>query len=96
MYDDIAALRPYKATADLLAEKCDWSQLYDPTTLATNRVPSAAVSYVEDVYVDFNMAMVRLGWRAPRGGRKGTCQCPNMLTISATLSYKRLAMSSTA
>ncbi|GLC38628.1 hypothetical protein PLESTB_000454000 [Pleodorina starrii] len=57
MYDDIAALRPFKATADLLAERSDWGMLYDTTALAANRVPAAAVSYVDDLYVDYDMAM---------------------------------------
>ena len=58
MFDDVAALRPYKATADVLAEKADWGPLYDTAALGANRTPAAAVAYVEDLYVDYDMAMV--------------------------------------
>ncbi|EFJ41741.1 hypothetical protein VOLCADRAFT_84021 [Volvox carteri f. nagariensis] len=61
MYDDIAALRPFKETADVLAEKSDWSTLYDTAALSANRVPAAAVSYVDDLYVDYDMAMETAG-----------------------------------
>ncbi|PNH03496.1 Proline iminopeptidase [Tetrabaena socialis] len=57
MYDDIAALRPYKAAADLLAVRSDWAPLYDADVLGTNRVPAAALSYLEDLYVDYNLSM---------------------------------------
>ncbi|KAG2483829.1 hypothetical protein HYH03_017352 [Edaphochlamys debaryana] len=56
MYDDVAALRPYKATADVLAERSSWSMLYEPLVLAFNRVPVAALSYFEDLYVDYRMS----------------------------------------
>lgn len=59
MYDDVAALRPYKAAADALAARADWGQLYSTPVLATNRVPAAAVAYVEDMYVDHAASMVR-------------------------------------
>lgn len=55
MFEDFAALRPYKAAADLLAAKQDWPQLYQPQVLAGNTVPLAAASYVEDMYVDFSL-----------------------------------------
>jgi hypothetical protein len=38
MFEDFAALRPYKAAADLLAAKQDWPQLYSPEVLASNQV----------------------------------------------------------
>lgn len=57
MYDDIAALRPYKQVADLLAAKDDWAPLYDTAVLSNNRVPAAALSYVDDLYVDYNLSM---------------------------------------
>ncbi|GIL86949.1 hypothetical protein Vretimale_15518 [Volvox reticuliferus] len=57
MYDDVAALRPFKETADVLAKKSEWSMLYDPAALSNNRVPAAAVSYVDDLYVDYDMAI---------------------------------------
>ncbi|GFR40817.1 hypothetical protein Agub_g1439 [Astrephomene gubernaculifera] len=57
MYDDVAALRPYKATAEVMAEKADWGPLYDDAVLANNRVPVAALSYVDDLYVDYDLSM---------------------------------------
>ena len=38
MFDEIHALKPFKAAADLLAKKEDWPPLYDPATLKTNKV----------------------------------------------------------
>jgi hypothetical protein len=38
MFEDFAALQPYKAAADLLAAKQDWPQLYRPDVLAKNQV----------------------------------------------------------
>ncbi|MFC4061321.1 alpha/beta fold hydrolase [Planomonospora corallina] len=51
MFDDIAALRPFKEAAHLLAA-ADWPALYDPVRLAANRVPVAAAVYYDDMYVD--------------------------------------------
>eukprot|EP00882_Tetradesmus_deserticola_P015011 GHRQ01015980.1.p3 GENE.GHRQ01015980.1~~GHRQ01015980.1.p3 ORF type:complete len:128 (-),score=30.20 GHRQ01015980.1:1550-1933(-) len=42
MFEDFAALRPYKAAADLLAAKQDWSQLYRPEVLASSQVRGSA------------------------------------------------------
>lgn len=55
MFEDFAALRRYKAAADLIALKQDWPNLYRPDVLAANQVPLAAASYVEDMYVDYNL-----------------------------------------
>ncbi|MEW5301937.1 MAG: hypothetical protein WDW36_004761 [Sanguina aurantia] len=56
MFDDIAALRPYKEAANILAAKSNWPALYDLQALKANRVPVAAISYVEDMYVDLALA----------------------------------------
>ena len=56
MLDDIAALRPYKETADLVAECDDWKPLYDLEVLERNSVPVAAAVYYDDMYVDFNLS----------------------------------------
>ncbi len=50
MFEDIAALAPFRAAAHLLAER-EWGPLYDPEVLAHNEVPVAAAVYVEDMYV---------------------------------------------
>jgi hypothetical protein len=60
MLDDFSALRPFSAAAHLLASDGElWSRsppLYDPRVLARNAVPVAAASYVEDMYVDYDLA----------------------------------------
>lgn len=38
MFDEIHALRPFKETAHLLAEKQDWPPLYDVEVLNNNKV----------------------------------------------------------
>ena len=45
-----------KEAARALAERDDWPQLYDEEQLARNKVPVFAVSYVDDMYVDFELA----------------------------------------
>ncbi|MFD6425515.1 alpha/beta fold hydrolase [Streptomyces sp. NPDC060198] len=46
------ALRPLRETADLLAARTDWPELYDKERLAANEVPVAAAVYHDDMYVD--------------------------------------------
>ncbi len=55
-FDDFAALRPFKATAELLHQKQDWPALYDTGALARNVVPTVAATYLEDMYVDYEAA----------------------------------------
>jgi len=38
MFDEIHALKPFKAAADLLAKKEDWPPLYDVPRLQNNKV----------------------------------------------------------
>lgn len=56
MFEDVAALRPLREAAELLARKDTWPVLYDPATLADTSIPVVAASYVEDMYVDWNLA----------------------------------------
>jgi pimeloyl-ACP methyl ester carboxylesterase len=60
MLEDFSALRPFQRAAHLLATDAElWSRspsLYDPQRLAANLVPVAAASYVEDMYVDYDLA----------------------------------------
>ncbi|MEV6009693.1 alpha/beta fold hydrolase [Streptomyces sp. NPDC051976] len=46
------ALRPLHDTAHLLAEDASWTPLYDKAVLAANEVPTRAVVYQDDLYVD--------------------------------------------
>ncbi|MFH8384920.1 alpha/beta fold hydrolase [Kitasatospora sp. NPDC018058] len=52
MFDTDPALRPLKETADLLAARTDWPDLYDPARLVANTVPVVAAVYHDDMYVD--------------------------------------------
>ncbi len=51
MLEDYPVLQALRECAEILAEKCDWGQLYDLDQLARNQVPVAAVSYHGDMYV---------------------------------------------
>jgi pimeloyl-ACP methyl ester carboxylesterase len=52
MFEEDSALRPFRAAAEVLADRDDWPALYDPERLRANRVPCAAVVYHDDMYVD--------------------------------------------
>ncbi|MEK2493111.1 alpha/beta fold hydrolase [Kitasatospora purpeofusca] len=52
LFDTDPALRPLKDTAELLAARSDWPDLYDPAVLAANEVPVFAAVYHDDMYVD--------------------------------------------
>ncbi|GLS92074.1 alpha/beta hydrolase [Psychromonas marina] len=54
MFDQLATLKPLQEAANLLAEKQDWCDLYDPQVLANNQVPIACAVYVEDMFVEFD------------------------------------------
>ncbi|MDX3853487.1 alpha/beta fold hydrolase [Streptomyces sp. AK02-01A] len=51
-FDSDPALRPLRETAEILAARTDWPQLYDAGRLAANEVPVAAAVYHDDMYVD--------------------------------------------
>ncbi|MEU3186335.1 alpha/beta fold hydrolase [Streptomyces sp. NPDC006923] len=51
-FDSDPALRPLRETAETLAARTDWPQLYDAGRLAANEVPVAAAVYHDDMYVD--------------------------------------------
>ena len=42
--------------AEELAQRSSWGRMYDPLVLAVNTVQCAATAYVEDMYVDCNLA----------------------------------------
>lgn len=56
MFDEVRALRPFRAAAEALAARTSWPVLYDAERLAANEVPVAAVQYVDDPYVDLDLA----------------------------------------
>ncbi|MGH8828929.1 MAG: alpha/beta fold hydrolase [Jiangellaceae bacterium] len=55
MFEADPALRPLRATADLLAER-SWSPLYDLDALASCEVPVAAALYTDDMFVDADLS----------------------------------------
>jgi pimeloyl-ACP methyl ester carboxylesterase len=52
MFDTDPVLRPLRETADLLAERDSWPDLYDAELLRANEVPTAAAVYHDDMYVE--------------------------------------------
>lgn len=57
MFEEYTHLRPFAAAAEALATRSWWPDLYDPGRLASNEVPVAAVQYVDDPYVDLDLAL---------------------------------------
>ena len=57
MLRDHWALRPLAGAAEELANRTEWPVLYDVERLASNEVPVAAVQYVDDPYVDLDLAL---------------------------------------
>lgn len=57
MFEDCVTLKPLRETAELLAQREDWPQLYDRETLARNEVPVAAVVYHNDPYVPRRLSL---------------------------------------
>ncbi|KAF9477899.1 alpha/beta-hydrolase [Pholiota conissans] len=56
MFKDYANLRPWAGAAEILAKDADWPPLYDLKQLSKNEVPVSAVTYFNDMYVDFDFA----------------------------------------
>ncbi len=56
MFEQFAELQPFAAAARLLADKEDWPPLYDAERLAANEVPVAALAYLDDMYVDYDLS----------------------------------------
>lgn len=56
-FDNCLELAQMKETAEILAATKDWGEdLYDEAQLRFNEVPVYAASYVDDMYVDFELA----------------------------------------
>ena len=52
MFETDPALAPLRETAELLARRENWPDLYDARRLAANEIPVAAAIYHDDMYVD--------------------------------------------
>jgi pimeloyl-ACP methyl ester carboxylesterase len=55
-FDTYAELRPLKEVAEKLAHVNDWPPLYDVDRLRKNEVPVYAASFIEDLYVNYELA----------------------------------------
>jgi proline iminopeptidase len=56
MFESYTELQQVKDAADILATTAEWPQLYDEARLVNNEVPVYAATYVEDMYVHFDLA----------------------------------------
>jgi proline iminopeptidase len=57
MFQEIRLLRPFAPAVDVLAERADWSPIFDRARLAANEVPVAAAVYFDDLYVDAGLQL---------------------------------------
>lgn len=57
MYEQQAALRPFRAAMDVLMEDTRFGRIYDADRLARNEVPLQAAVYFDDMYVDSGMQL---------------------------------------
>ncbi|KAK3329636.1 Alpha/Beta hydrolase protein [Apodospora peruviana] len=54
-------LRPMEQAAHILAKCNDWDELYDEEQLSRNEVPVYAASFIDDMYVDIELARMTAG-----------------------------------
>jgi proline iminopeptidase len=56
MFESYTELKQVQEVAEILATTSDWPALYDEAQLAKNEVPVYAATYVDDMYVHFDLA----------------------------------------
>lgn len=56
MFDQYECLKPLKEAAELLAEKTDWTPLYNAEVLSQNRVPVSCAVYADDMFVEMDIS----------------------------------------
>jgi pimeloyl-ACP methyl ester carboxylesterase len=56
MFEEIGGLKPLQESAEILAAKADWPDLYDLEKLRNNPVPVAAAVYYNDMYVELGLS----------------------------------------
>jgi proline iminopeptidase len=56
MFDSYDELKELKDAAEILASVDDWPALYDEAQLAKNKVPVYAATYVDDMFVHYDLA----------------------------------------
>lgn len=57
MFEEIRLLRGFGPAVNRLAERENWSELYDEQMLAANEVPVAAAVFYDDMYVDAHLQL---------------------------------------
>jgi pimeloyl-ACP methyl ester carboxylesterase len=57
MLSGLKALEPLKEAAEILAYKADWPNLYDEKVLKNNQVPTYAIIYDNDMYVEKDLGL---------------------------------------
>ncbi|MFC8600647.1 alpha/beta fold hydrolase [Isoptericola sp. NPDC057191] len=57
MFEQVAALRPFRPAAEALAARDGWDDLYDLDVLARNEVPLEAAVYHDDMFVDAGLSL---------------------------------------
>jgi hypothetical protein len=60
MFEEVRLLRGFAAAVHALAERTEWSRLYDPDRIASNEVPLAAAVYYDDMFVDAGLQLQTL------------------------------------
>lgn len=56
MFESYHELSQLQLVADIIASYDDWPALYDEEQLARNEVPVYSATYVDDMYVHFDLA----------------------------------------
>ena len=56
-YDELSYLRPMKRVAQSLQDRTDWPKLYDLDKLRTCKTKTACALYLDDMFVDYDLAM---------------------------------------
>lgn len=69
MFDELSLFAPLKECAEILASTA-WPPLYDTAALARCDVPVAAASYLDDMYVDYDLAQETAALIGSDGGRE--------------------------
>ncbi|MEP7763453.1 alpha/beta fold hydrolase [Sanguibacter sp. 25GB23B1] len=57
MFEEMSALRPFRAATEELHRRGEWSELYDLDVLAANDVPVAAAVYHDDMFVPADLSL---------------------------------------
>ncbi|MDR1710584.1 MAG: alpha/beta hydrolase [Propionibacteriaceae bacterium] len=60
MFDEVAALRPYREAVHELMARLEWPKVYDLERLAANAAPVQSVMYYDDLYVDVDIQQATL------------------------------------